>query len=136
MEANQVWCKRAAVLAVALARMVFTRNGHPNPVHLFDTGSAWENLALQAAAMGLVAHGMAGFDFGKARTALRVPEHFAVAAMFALGRPGNPADLPPELREREAPSGRRPVRDSLRRGIQIRGIIGERAAGLRNGSRR
>jgi nitroreductase len=113
MEANQVWCKRAAVLAVVLARKVFTRNGSPNPVHVFDTGSAWENLALQAAAMGLVAHGMAGFDFEKARTSLHVPEHFAVTAMFALGRPGNPADLPPELREREVLTSRRPIRESI-----------------------
>ncbi|HOB74906.1 MAG TPA: nitroreductase family protein [Phycisphaerae bacterium] len=113
MEANQVWCRRAAVLVVVLARKVFTRNGKPNPVHVFDCGSAWENLALQATAMGLVAHGMAGFDFDKARTALRVPEHFDVAAMFALGRPGDPAELPPELREREIPSDRRPVEESI-----------------------
>jgi nitroreductase len=113
MEANQAWCKNAAVLAVVLARKVFTHNGKPNPVHLFDAGSAWENLALQATTMGLVSHGMAGFHFEKARTALHVPEHFAVAAMFAIGRPGNPADLPPELRERETLSGRRPVRESI-----------------------
>jgi len=60
-----------------------------------------------------VAHGMAGFDFDKARTALRVPEEYAVAAMFALGRPGNPDQLPPELREREKVTGRRPVHESI-----------------------
>ena len=116
MEANQVWCQRAAVLVVVLARKVFTHNGKPNPVHVFDAGSAWENLALQATTMGLVAHGMAGFDFEKARISLRVPDHFAVAAMFALGRPGNLADLPLELRERETPSCRRPVRESIHEG--------------------
>jgi nitroreductase len=113
MEANQTWCKRAAVLVVVLARKVFTHNGNPNPVYLFDAGSAWENLALQASSMGLVAHGMAGFNFSKAFTTLRVPEHFAVAAMFAVGRPGAVHDLPPELREREVPSNRRPVRESI-----------------------
>jgi nitroreductase len=113
MEANQAWCKNAAVLVVVLARKTFARNGKPNPVHLYDAGSAWENLALQAAAMGLVAHGMAGFDFEKARTALDVPEQYAIAAMLALGRPGDPAQLPSELRELESPSGRRPVRDSI-----------------------
>jgi nitroreductase len=116
MEANQAWCSRAAVLAVLIARKTFNRNGRPNPVHLVDAGSAWENLALQATAMGLVAHGMAGFDFEKARSALRVPEHFAVAAMFALGRPGDPANLPPELREREILTGRRPARESIHEG--------------------
>ena len=112
-EPNQVWCRNAAALVVVLARKVFSHNGKPNPVHLFDAGSAWENLALQATAMGLAAHGMAGFDFERAHATLHVPEHFAVAAMIALGRPGNPADLPEQLREREAPSGRRPVRDSI-----------------------
>ncbi len=113
MEANQAWCKNAAVLVVVLARKTFTRNGKPNPVHLFDTGSAWENLALQATAMGIVSHGMAGFDFDKARTTLRVPDEYAVAAMFALGRPGDPDKLPQELRERETITQRRPVRESI-----------------------
>lgn len=113
MEANQLWCRQAAALVVVLARKTFTRNGKPNPVHLFDVGAAWENLALQATAMGLVSHGMAGFDFAKARTDLRVPEHFEVAAMFALGRPGDPDQLPENYREMEVPSQRRPVRESL-----------------------
>ena len=113
MDANKAWCKNAAVLVVVLARKTFAQNGKPNPVHLFDSGSAWENLALQAMTMGLVAHGMAGFDFEKARKTLRIPDEYAVAAMFALGRPGDPDQLPPELREREKISGRRPVRESI-----------------------
>jgi nitroreductase len=113
MEANQAWCKQAAVLCVVIARKTFTRNGKSNPVHVFDAGSAWENLALQAAAMGLVSHGMAGFDFEKARTVLKVPDHFAVCAMFAVGRHGNPDDLPPEIREREKISGRRPIQETI-----------------------
>jgi nitroreductase len=116
-EANQAWCKNAAVLVVIVARKTFTRNGKPNPVHLFDVGSSWENLALQATAMGLVSHGMAGFDFDKARADLKVPDEFAVAAMFALGRPGDPADLPEQLRKSETPSNRRPVRESIREGV-------------------
>jgi nitroreductase len=112
-EANQAWCEKAGVLVVVLARKTFTRNGKPNVVHLFDVGSAWQNAALQATAMGLVSHGMAGFDYDKARTALNVPEEYAVAAMFALGRPGDPADLPGPMREMEVPSGRRPVRESI-----------------------
>ena len=117
VEANQAWCGRAAVLVVILARKTFARNGKPNKVHLFDAGSAWENLALQAAAMDLVAHGMMGFDFDKARTTLKVPEEFAVAAMCALGRPGDPAELPEEMRAKEVPSGRRPVRESICEGV-------------------
>jgi len=116
MEANQVWCRRAAVLVVVLSHKVFARNGKANPVHSFDTGAAFENLALQGAAMDLVVHGMAGFDNEKARAALGVPEDYAVEAMIALGRPGNPHDLPPELRQREVPTGRNPVASFAREG--------------------
>ncbi len=63
--------------------------------------------------MGLVSCGMVGFDFEKARTALKVPKAYAVA-MFALRRPGDRASLPDEMRESEVPSGRRPVRESIR----------------------
>lgn len=113
VEGNQAWCKNAAMLVVILAHKVFAMNGKPNPVHLFDVGAAFENIALQATAMGLVVHGMQGFDFDKARTALNVPEDYAVAAMFAAGRPAPLDVLPEKLREREQPSGRKPVEEII-----------------------
>jgi hypothetical protein len=59
--------------------------------------------------MGLVSHGMAGFDYDKARRSLKVPDDYAVAAMFVVGRPA-PADvLPEEVRKKELPSDRKPV---------------------------
>ena len=116
MEANQVWCVRAGVLIVVLSHKVFGRNGMPNPVHTFDAGAAFENLALQGASMGLVVHGMAGFDRGKARATLRVPEDYEIEAMVAVGHPGDPADLPEALRGREVPSGRKPVAEIAREG--------------------
>ena len=116
MEANQVWCDKAAVLVVVLSKKTFTHNGKPNPVHTFDSGSAFENLALQGAEMGLVVHGMAGFDRDKTRAALNIPDDFSVEAMIAIGKPGDPASLPPELREREKPSDRKPVAEIAREG--------------------
>ena len=101
------------MLSVILAHKVFQRNGQPNPVHVFDSGLAFENLALQGTAMGLVVHGMQGFDFDKARKSLGVPDDYAVSAMFAVGKPGNPDKLPAELREREKPSPRKPVRELI-----------------------
>jgi nitroreductase len=113
---NKAWCKQAGVLVAIFARTTFTKNGKPNPVHLFDCGAAFENLALQGAAMGLVVHGMAGFSWDRAGKELRAPAEFVAAAMFAVGRPGDPQDLPAELRERETPSGRRPVAESAGEG--------------------
>ena len=113
---NRAWCERAAMLVVILSHKVFERNGKPNSVHLFDCGNAFENLALQGSAMGLVVHGMQGFDPAKARASLGVPDDYDVAAMFAVGRPGDPALLPEQLRAREVPSGRKPLAEIISEG--------------------
>jgi nitroreductase len=109
VEGNQTWAKDAAALLLFVSKETFDFNGKPYPTHSFDTGAAWENLALQATLMGLVAHGMQGFDYERARAELNIPEGFRVEAMAAVGRPGDPARLPEQLREREAPSDRKPL---------------------------
>ena len=115
-EANRAWCKEAGVLAVIFARTTLAQTGAPNPVHLFDCGCAFQNLALQGAAMDLVVHGMAGFDWQRAPEVLRAPDGFVPAAMFAIGRPGDPQQLPEALRAREVPSSRRPIAESIGEG--------------------
>jgi nitroreductase len=116
VEGNRAWCHRAGVLVVVLSHKVFARNGKPNPVHTYDAGAAFENLALQGSTMGLVVHGMAGFDGDRARTALAVPDDYAVEAMIAIGHPGDPDDLPEPLRKVETPSLRKPVSELVREG--------------------
>jgi len=113
-EPNQKWCHKASVLVVVLSHKVFERNSKPNPVHTFDSGSAFENLALQGGVMGLVIHGMAGFDRDKARTSLHVPEDYDVEAMIAIGKPGDPDELPENYREMDLnPSGRKKVEEFI-----------------------
>jgi nitroreductase len=107
VEGNQAWAKDAGVLLLFVSKETFDFNGKPYPTHSFDTGAAWENLALQATKLGLATHGMQGFDYERARTELNIPEGFRVEAMIAVGHPGDPAQLPERLREREAPSGRK-----------------------------
>ncbi|MDE1170183.1 MAG: nitroreductase family protein [Verrucomicrobium sp.] len=109
VEANKGWAKDAAALLLFVSHRFFEHNGKPCPTHSFDTGAAWENLALQAAAKGYVAHGMQGFDAEKARAVLEVPEGFAVEVMVAVGRQGPKEALPEELQKREEPNGRRPL---------------------------
>ena len=113
IEFNQSWCKNAALLCVVITHKVFALNGKPNPVHMYDAGAAWENIALQGTAMGLVVHGMAGFDFDKARTSLKVPDDYAIAAMFAAGKPAPTDVLPEGVREKEMPSDRKPVAELI-----------------------
>ncbi len=108
-EGNRSWAQRAGALIVVLSRTTFSRSGRPAPTHSFDTGAAWQNLALQGTRLRLVIHGMAGFDHDRARTVVGAPQAFAVEAMIAVGRPGPAEVLPERLRAMERPSGRKPV---------------------------
>ena len=70
---------------------------------------AWKNLALEASSRGLVAHGMQGFDYEKARIGLEIPDNFDVMAMIAIGKKGPRDNLPQQLQEREYPNDRKPL---------------------------
>ena len=63
VEGNQAWCKNAAMLVVIVAHKVFAQNGKPNPVHLFDVGAAFENIALQGDGDGACGARHAGVRF-------------------------------------------------------------------------
>ncbi len=110
VEGNRKWAVHAPVLALSIASMYFERNGNLNRHAFHDTGSATENLVLQATAYGLMARQMAGFDVEKARADLRIPFGYEPVAMIAIGYPGDPGRLPEPLRERELePRSRRPI---------------------------
>ena len=113
VEFNQSWVKNAAALVVFISKTTFDHNGEPAATHSFDTGAAWGNLALQGALKGLVVHGMQGFDYDKARTALNIPEGFTVEAMAVIGKPGRAEDLPEKLQQRETPSDRRKLNETV-----------------------
>ena len=83
---------------------------------MYDIGAAWENLALQGSLNDLVVHGMQGFDYEKARRVLKIPDHYEVCAMIAIGKKGRKEDLPKALQEMEEPNGRRPLREIAREG--------------------
>jgi nitroreductase len=111
-EPNQVWVKNGAALLVFISKTTFDHNGETSVTHSFDTGAAWENLALQASAKGLVVHGMQGFDYERAKKDLEVPEGYQVEAMAVIGKPGRWEDLPEKLRQREFPSDRRKLSET------------------------
>ena len=113
VEFNQDWAKNAGALVLFISKSHFDFNGEPSVTHSFDTGAAWENLALQGSLKGLVVHGMQGFDYEGARTALKIPEGFAVEAMAAIGKPADPATLSDDLKAKEAPSDRRKLEQTI-----------------------
>ena len=105
-EGNQKWAHRAPVLILTVAKLTFDDDS-PNRHAFHDVGLATENLLLQATALGLSAHPMAGFHIEKARTDFAIPAGFDPVAMIAVGYPGNAALLPDRLREREGQSRNR-----------------------------
>ncbi len=104
---NQAWCRNAAALIVVTSKTTFDHNNKPSRTHSYDTGAAWYSFALQGVMMGLVVHGMQGFDYDRAKKDLGVPDDCQVEAMAAVGRPGDPEDLPLTLQEKEKPSQRK-----------------------------
>ena len=113
VEANQAWAGKAGALIAVVSRSRYEHNDKPAPTHSFDAGAAWMSLALQARHMGLVAHGMQGFDAQAAREVLSLPEVFDLPALIAVGHPGNVEDLPEKYQEREKPSGRKSLDEIL-----------------------
>lgn len=103
-EGNKKWCIRAPVLTLILSKKM--KDGKLVHSHSFDTGAAWAFLALQAVEKGLVTHPMTGFDFGKAREVLEIPEEYHIEALVAIGYQDEKEKLPEELQEREYPKGR------------------------------
>jgi nitroreductase len=110
---NQIWCRNAGVLIVTVSKTAFDFNGKPARTHSHDTGAAWGYFAMQGSFMGLVVHGMQGFNYDKAKTELGVGDDFQVEAMIAVGRPGDKEDLPLPVQEREFPSPRKKVEEFI-----------------------
>jgi nitroreductase len=110
VEFNQGWAKGAPVVALSVAANKMPHDGSQNRHALHDVGQAAANLALQATAVGLQVHQMAGILPEKAREIFSIPADYEAVAGFAIGYPGDPASLPDALREREnAPRDRRPA---------------------------
>lgn len=117
VEFNQTWTSKAAVLVVVISHDIFDHNGQISPTAAYDTGAAWQNLALQATTQGLIAHGMSGFDYDRAKSELNIPDGYSVRAMIAIGKPGATSDLPEQLQAGETPSQRRPISELIGNGV-------------------
>jgi nitroreductase len=102
-EGNREWVADAPVLLLACSDTEFSkRPGRANRWGQHDAGMASQNLHLQAVALGLMTHPMAGYDQDKTREIFAIPERFELLAMIAVGHPIDSADdLDEKSRERE-----------------------------------
>jgi len=111
---NQSWAKEAPVLYASFAKKTFSKNGQPNKVALHDVGAASATISLEATALGLHTHGMAGFDAELLRASFGVPSDFDPVACWTLGYAGDPANLPEHFQASEQqPRDRKPLREFL-----------------------
>jgi nitroreductase len=101
VEFNQAWANKAPVLILTLAHDKFEKDGRSNRHAFYDLGQASANLVLQATALGLTAHQMAGFNVEAARERFAVPEGWEPVSVIALGYPGDLDSLTEKLRQRE-----------------------------------
>ena len=102
VDKNQQWAQSAPLLGLTLAKKTFTRGGKPNRVYVHDVGLAMGNFTLQAMAMDLFVHQMAGIHQDKVTETFAVPDDFEPVAAFAVGYAGEPNQLPEDwMREAE-----------------------------------
>ncbi len=100
-EGNRIWADRAPLIILNVVRQSSEKYGVPNPHAWHDLGLALAQLNFQASAMGIGLRHIAGIDPKEARVLFEVPDEFDVVGMMVLGYPGDPEQLPENLRERE-----------------------------------
>jgi len=110
VEGNQRWARAAPVLMVSVAKLNFDKTGKPNRHAFHDVGLAVQNMIVEATALGLFVHQMAGFSAQKVRESYGVPEGFEPVAAIAIGYGLAAGELPEAFREFDlGPRRRKPV---------------------------
>jgi nitroreductase len=111
---NQSWAKSAPVLILSVTKTRFSHNNSPNNYAAHDLGAAMAYMALQASALELAAHQMAGLDWVKARESFAIPEIYAMGSVMAVGYLGELDDLPERFQAQEqSPRSRKPLSEMV-----------------------
>ena len=93
---NKSWADTAPVLILGVAASKFTQSGAANSYALYDLGAAASYLTLQAAALGLTTHQMAGFDHDALGIGIVKPAQ----SSFAVSPQAEKTNSPNGLRDR------------------------------------
>ena len=94
---EQRWAWRASALVVA----GYAAGSDDLRGPAYDLGQAVAHLGVQAMALHLHTHQMAGFDATRLHRELGLPDEVVLHTVLAVGRLGDPATLPSDLRRRE-----------------------------------
>jgi nitroreductase len=123
VDKNQAWARQAPVLLITCHDTLFTHNDKPNPLASYDTGAAAMSLCVQASALGLMTHQMAGFSADQARQTFSIPERYKPVAMITVGYQVAPEQVPESVKEREfAGRSRKPLAHNFFMGSWDKGL--------------
>ena len=112
-EGNQKWAQHAPLLLLVAAQMNFD-DGKENPHAFYDTGQAMAHLSVQATALGLFIHQMAGIVHDKIHRTYGLPDGFEAVCAAAIGYYGETDSLDGKLRDMEvAPRARRAISETF-----------------------
>lgn len=106
------WAKPAPVIiAVASHRDLDCKLSDGRDYFLFGCGMAVGLLMIQATAMGLVAHPIAGYNPITVKNVLGIPQDYVLITLVIVGRPGDVRALSDKHREIElGPRERKPLK--------------------------
>ena len=110
---NQEWANKAPVLILVTALKNFEKTGKENHWNMFDAGTAWGYLSLEAERQGLITHAMGGFDREKARSEFKIPEEYEIISVIAVGYYGDKSELSDFNQSREHPQMRKEIDNIL-----------------------
>ena len=85
VEGNRGWTEDVAALVITVVSKNYAKNGNENAVAKHDLGLAVGNLTVQASAMGIHLHQMAGILPQVAIDKLNIPEGYEPVTAIALG---------------------------------------------------
>ena len=110
VERNKVWCVRAAALLLFISRTTNEQTGKPLVTHTYDTGAAWENLALQGTMRGLRRSRDGGLRLRAGARSCSVSRTTSPSRRWPPSASrGAKEDLPEDFQARESPNTRKPI---------------------------
>lgn len=110
---NKSWAINSSHLIVIVSKDFYDKNKNFYYNSYFDTGSAWQNLALQGSLKNLVVHAMGGFDKDKLSIIINLPKDHSIQAVIAIGKKGNLENLSSDLQNIEQISDRKKINEFI-----------------------
>ncbi len=93
------WARAASLIIAVFSQKELDCQIQGRDYYLFDTGMATAFLLLRATELGLVAHPIAGYDEGRVKEILGIPEEMTVIALVIVGK--HSAEISPVLSEKQ-----------------------------------